>query len=506
MKRTIGVVVLALAVGVVWAQGKAVQGDPKVPSGVNWQGQVIRATGAGAPDMKASSPAQARLGAEMAAKMDALRQLLSQVKGVSIDSSTKMDDAMKKDTAINAKVEGVVKGFKVVGKRYFSDNGVEVDVEVSTAMLTDAIDPDPAPVAAPGKPDGEKKNTGLVIDARGLKVMPALAPRVLDDAGKPVYTIDSLSAEARKSAGVASYMQSLEEAQKSLKAGDKPLVIKAAKANGSDLQLAADDAKKLSAMNTGLPRRGQGRHRSELRNHSNENHAPDCAVSALSPPPRFAQATVVTKEGTGEAAIIAKDEQKAFDEAKDKALRNAVEQAAGVRIDADTAVINNQLVRDQVFANTTGYVKKYDVLSKKAEKGVMTVVVKADVITDNLDKDITAARDLIKRAGRPSSIMVLVQGADPADLRQGRAVGRHHLRDAGHGAHRGLQEPTAGTSRTRAFANGKVHVAAGAPRSAPPRRRRSATSPRPRSSSTARSPCATTRAWPAPTASPSPSR
>ncbi len=257
MKRTIGVIVLALAVGVVWAQGKAVQGDPKVPSGVNWQGQVIRATGAGAPDMKASSPAQARLGAEMAAKMDALRQLLSQVKGVSIDSSTKMDDAMRKDTAINAKVEGVVKGFKVVGKRYFSDNGVEVDVEVSTAMLTDAIDPDPVPVAPPGKPDGEKKNTGLVIDARGLKVMPALAPRLLDDAGKPVYTIDSLSAEARKSAGVASYMQSLEDAQKSLKAGDKPLVIKAAKANGSDLQLAADDAKKLSAMNTAFLAEGK---------------------------------------------------------------------------------------------------------------------------------------------------------------------------------------------------------------------------------------------------------
>lgn len=251
MKRTIGGVVLALAVGAVWAQsGKPVQGDAKVAPGVNWQGQVIRATGAGAPDMKASSPAQARLGAEMAAKMDALRQLLSQVKGVNIDATTKMNDAMQKDTAINAKVEGVVKGFKVVGKRYFSDNGVEVDVEVSTAMLTDAIDPDPAPVAPPGKPEGEKKNTGLVIDARGLKVMPALAPRVLDDAGKPVYTIDSLSAEARKSSGVASYMQSLEEAQKSLKAGDKPLVLKAAKANGSDLQLAPDDAKKLSAMNT----------------------------------------------------------------------------------------------------------------------------------------------------------------------------------------------------------------------------------------------------------------
>lgn len=127
----------------------------------------------------------------------------------------------------------------------------------------------------------------------------------------------------------------------------------------------------------------------------------------------FAQATVVTKEGTGEAAIVNKDEQKAFTEAKDKALRAAVEQAAGVRIDADTVVVNNQLVRDQVFANTSGYVKKFDVLDKKVEKGVVTVKVKAEVITDNLDKDITAARDLVKRMGRPSVVIVVQEQTIP---------------------------------------------------------------------------------------------
>ena len=68
-----------------------------------------------------------------------------------------------------------------------------------------------------------------------------------------------------------------------------------------------------------------------------------------------------------------------------------------MRIDADTVVVNNQLVRDQVFANTSGYVKKFDVLEKKADKGVMTVKVKADVITESLEKDIVAARDLVKR-------------------------------------------------------------------------------------------------------------
>ncbi len=127
----------------------------------------------------------------------------------------------------------------------------------------------------------------------------------------------------------------------------------------------------------------------------------------------FAQATVVTKDGTGEAAVVNKDEARAFEDAKNAALRSAVEQAAGVRIDADTLAVNNQLVRDQVFANTSGYVKSFDVVSKKVEKGVMTVVVKANVITDNLDKDIQAARDLIKRMGRPSIVIVVQEQTIP---------------------------------------------------------------------------------------------
>jgi hypothetical protein len=264
VKRLARLLVLVGAVGASHAQGKdaKVTGDPRPVSGVNWAGQVIRATGAGAPDLKAASPAQARLGAERAALADALRNLLAQVKGVAVDGTRKLGEMMEKDE-VRLKVEGLVRGYKVVGKRYYSDGGVELDVEVPVALLTDVVDPDPTqvplvqalppspppmPALEPGpKRDPEVASTGLVIDARGLKVMPALAPRVLDDAGKALYTVDSLSAEARKTTGVASYVQSLEEARKSLKAGDQPMVVKAAKASGADLHLASDDARKLAA-------------------------------------------------------------------------------------------------------------------------------------------------------------------------------------------------------------------------------------------------------------------
>lgn len=262
----------------VLAAAQSAKDAQKPPQGVNWEGQVIRATGAGAPDMKASSPAQARIGAERAALLDAFRNLLSQVKGVQVDGTRKMDDVMQSNE-VRARVEGLIKGYKVVNKRYFSDNGVEIDVEVPVAMLTDILDPDatqmlavpasktepaktaekPAekPADKPAEKGGEPvvakledgTGTGLVIDARGLKLMPALMPRVLDEAGKPLYTVDSLSAEARKTTGVAAYVQSLDEARKSMKAGDKPMVVKAAKANGTDVLLPQDEAKKLVSMN-----------------------------------------------------------------------------------------------------------------------------------------------------------------------------------------------------------------------------------------------------------------
>lgn len=275
MKRVTRSLVLALSLGAVsWAfaqgkKGEEPKGDPKQAPGVNWSGQVVRATGAGAPDMKAANAVQARLGAERAALSDALRNLLAQVKGISIDGTKKMGELMEKDE-IRSRVEGLVRGYKVIGKRYYSDNGVELDIEVPTALLTDVIDPDATPVqyvsqpaAKPPEPTKAEpakatdSSTGLVIDARGLKVVPALAPRVLDDAGKAVYSVDSLTADARKASGVASYVQTLEEAQKSMKAGEKPLVIKAAKANGSELVLGQDDVKKLASINTSFLSQGK---------------------------------------------------------------------------------------------------------------------------------------------------------------------------------------------------------------------------------------------------------
>jgi hypothetical protein len=217
-------------------------------AGINWEGQVLRATGSGAPDLKAANPAQARLGAERAAKLDAFRNLLEQAKGIQVSAGRTVGDEWARDDA-KGRVEGAIKGYKVVARRYFSDSGVELDVEVPLAALTAALAPaqDPAIVL---NAEGAAKYTGLVVDARGLGLKPVLAPRLVDTAGKALYGLAVLTEEARGTAGVAAWFDSLDAARKAARVGDKPLVVKAAQLQGSDLVLNAEGARALAEANT----------------------------------------------------------------------------------------------------------------------------------------------------------------------------------------------------------------------------------------------------------------
>lgn len=116
----------------------------------------------------------------------------------------------------------------------------------------------------------------------------------------------------------------------------------------------------------------------------------------------------VTTEGTGQAAIIANNEPKAFEDAQKAALRAALEQAAGVYLQADTVSKNSQIVLDRVIAKSDGYIRKFEVTSKKVEKGVMSVTVRAEVGTTQLEKDVVAVRGIVDRLAR-SKLIVVVQ-------------------------------------------------------------------------------------------------
>lgn len=119
------------------------------------------------------------------------------------------------------------------------------------------------------------------------------------------------------------------------------------------------------------------------------------------------QPEFVTKEVTGEAAIVDNHRDKAFQDAKNAALREAVEQVVGVMVSADTLTANNQLISDRIFTNSAGYVRKYDVLEKKEERGVAKITLRAEVSTAQLDKDLQAVQALVRRLAGSRLLIVL---------------------------------------------------------------------------------------------------
>ena len=248
-----------LLAGVLASSSVAGTGErPHVP-GVDWERMVIKATGSGAPDLRAPNIAVARLGAERAARMDAMRNILENLQGVQINAGSTVGGVMDSDSAVKAKVEGVVRNFRVVDTRYYADGGVEVDVEMSIlGEIASALMPPTTPVET--RAEGEPANSAVIVDASGMSLTPALAPRILDERGNEVYGPASVRSEAVAERGVVSYRRSLEAARAEKESvGENPLVVRAIEAKGTDLVITNADASLLRGESRNLSFLAEGR-------------------------------------------------------------------------------------------------------------------------------------------------------------------------------------------------------------------------------------------------------
>jgi hypothetical protein len=215
---------------------------------IDWEKRVIVARGQGAPDLAAPNPAAARIGAERAAEVDAFRNILETLKGVQVKGGTTVGSLMESDSVLRASVEGVLKKFKIVDRRYFSDGGVELDVEmpldgqIAELLVPKVTGGEVAKVSTTGTEVG----SGLVVVAKGLKVKPVLAPRILDEQGKEVYGPDFVQPGALRSNGIAGYLKSVPAASQSARVGAHPVQVKALRSAGSDLVISNGDAARLT--------------------------------------------------------------------------------------------------------------------------------------------------------------------------------------------------------------------------------------------------------------------
>ena len=245
---------------------------------INWSKGIIRAEGIGVPDGKHYDRPEARSLTMEAARLDAMQNLLEIAKGVRIDSETLVRDLVADSNAVSVEIERMVRDAVVVGKpTYVTDGTRKITVQMSMnggfaqLILPQEIEqiepirsvaakpqPSASPLASASTPEANSESdahTGLVVDARGLGVQPAMAPRVLDEHGQEVYGSAFVSREFAVQQGMSGYARSLAAAQSQPRVADRPLTIKGLRREGpagSDIVVSNADASRLRGLSEHL--------------------------------------------------------------------------------------------------------------------------------------------------------------------------------------------------------------------------------------------------------------
>ncbi|MCK4826419.1 hypothetical protein KA005_62325, partial [bacterium] len=91
---------------------------------------------------------------------------------------------------------------------------------------------------------------------------------------------------------------------------------------------------------------------------------------------------------SGMGSIIDGDVAHARDDAVEDALRTGIEQTLGLLLESETLVENFQLIEDNIFSKTKGYVQTYEVIREgKRNEYLYEVTVKAIVKMTDLKND-----------------------------------------------------------------------------------------------------------------------
>lgn len=236
---------------------------------IDWSNGKVTAKGIGAPPANATNVAQARAMGLRAATVVARRNLLELLKGVQIDSTTDVQNYIVSNDAVSSSVRGFLKSAQVTDTGYMSDGSVEVTVGMNLrGRLSDELLPrnsgamtvsgplgpvdranmyDEQPVkgyrppkmpSRPALPENVQvaslggAYTGLIINAQGLGVKPALSPRILDENGNEVYGSSKVDRQYAISQGMAGYAKSPASARNNPRVAPNPVVVKALRAAG----------------------------------------------------------------------------------------------------------------------------------------------------------------------------------------------------------------------------------------------------------------------------------
>jgi hypothetical protein len=249
-------IVALLGAGMTSAQMGGVV-ETAANGGVDWTKGTVTATGFGAPPPNAVNASQARAMAERAAFLVATRNLLEVVKGIRVDSATLVENMIVSSDVIKTEVSGFVQGAQIIKKQAHPDGSVEVVVamklngDFSNAFLPQSSGgPEVVPIPQ-GQAPPSNAYTGLIVDARGTGVRPAVAPKLRNEEGREVYGSAFVNRQYAVEQGMVGYLKDVESAKGNPRVTDRPLLVKALKTDGpnkTDLVISNSDAQVLHGM------------------------------------------------------------------------------------------------------------------------------------------------------------------------------------------------------------------------------------------------------------------
>ncbi len=241
--------------------------EQKTNGRINWTLGIIQAVGIGKPDETGSAQQlDANIKALYHAKKNARRHLISIVRNIRIDSQRDVATIADTNYSISAKINEMVFKTPEIEKlrKYRADGTVEVHMQMglygglSQLVLPreiqqiESVKPVRKVRKSSIQPAGEsfapETFTGLVIDARGIVLKPALVPRLLDENGQEVFGAAFVSREFAVQRGTGVYSVDIKASRNNQRVGHHPLIVKGLRTSEpghSDIIISNTNAAKL---------------------------------------------------------------------------------------------------------------------------------------------------------------------------------------------------------------------------------------------------------------------
>ena len=202
----------------------------------------------------------------------ARKQMLDMVLATRIDGHQTVSAYLSGDADLAFQVRGLIQNSLFEGPALFGNDGTVRVSERFRGQLAELVLPTTIPFQSGIPPrlstssgqnpslggnapeavgSGTRGYTGVVVDARGLKVTPALAPVIYGQDGFGAYGPYQVSRTNAVNKGVVAYAVTDNQSVLRERAGERPLLVKALSAYGSwqtDLVVSSSDARLIRAI------------------------------------------------------------------------------------------------------------------------------------------------------------------------------------------------------------------------------------------------------------------